>query len=153
MVEDYQKHMKGVDLCDQMTGYYVLNHRSRKWWRRLFHHLQMVSAFNAYVIAKDLHPETVKREWPQLQDFIEELADSLIGEFTSQRSVPLQQVPMPGNRHQIVSGLFEKKKSCQECRAKAAAGQRVTATLQGCEPCRMAVCKKCVADHIQRVNI
>ncbi|KAK7474848.1 hypothetical protein BaRGS_00033920 [Batillaria attramentaria] len=33
---DYQSHMKGVDLADQMTGYYTLNHRSWKWWRRLF---------------------------------------------------------------------------------------------------------------------
>lgn len=26
-LEDYQEHMKGVDLMDQMIGYYTLNHR------------------------------------------------------------------------------------------------------------------------------
>ena len=33
---DYQQHMKGVDLLDQMVGYYQFQHRSTKWWRRLF---------------------------------------------------------------------------------------------------------------------
>ena len=32
-LEDYQLHMKGVDLCDQMIGYHLINHRSKKWWR------------------------------------------------------------------------------------------------------------------------
>ena len=27
---DYQKYMKGVDLLDQMVGYYMFNHRSKK---------------------------------------------------------------------------------------------------------------------------
>ena len=30
MVSNYQENMKGVDLCDQMVGYYLLNHRSKK---------------------------------------------------------------------------------------------------------------------------
>lgn len=40
---DYQKHMKGVDLLDQMVGYYLFNHRSKKWWRRLFFFFLTVS--------------------------------------------------------------------------------------------------------------
>jgi hypothetical protein len=30
MLSDYQKNMKGVDLCDQTVEYYLLNHRSKK---------------------------------------------------------------------------------------------------------------------------
>jgi hypothetical protein len=30
-VSDYQKHMKGVDLLDQMVSYYQFKHRSKKW--------------------------------------------------------------------------------------------------------------------------
>lgn len=152
MVDEYQQHMKGVDLCDQMLGYYLLNHRSRKWWRRLFHHLQIACAYNAYVLAKDCNPEKVRHEWPQFQDFLEDLAEGLIGSFSTQRAPPLQPVPFPGNRHVIKNTHFEKKKSCQECRAKANPGERVTATKQGCVSCNMAVCKNCVADHLQRLN-
>jgi hypothetical protein len=35
MLADYQKNMKGVDLCDQMTDYYLLNHRSTMHMRCL----------------------------------------------------------------------------------------------------------------------
>ena len=30
VVADYQKYMKGVDLMDQMVGYYIIQHRSKK---------------------------------------------------------------------------------------------------------------------------
>lgn len=126
---------------------------AKTFLQTFYPYLQMVTAFNAYVLVKDLHPATVKQEWQQFQDFIEDRTDSVIGELSSQKSVPLQRVPVPVNRHQISAVLFEKKKSCQGCRAKASLGQRVAATLQGCKPCRMAVCKKCVSDHIQRVNL
>ena len=39
MLSDYQKNMKGVDLCDQTVEYYLLNHRSKKWWRRICFYL------------------------------------------------------------------------------------------------------------------
>ncbi|GFR71288.1 PiggyBac transposable element-derived protein 4 [Elysia marginata] len=32
---NYQEKIKGVDLCDQMLGYYMPSHRSKKWWRRV----------------------------------------------------------------------------------------------------------------------
>ena len=62
VVADYQKFMKGVDLKDQMIGYYIIHHRSKKWWRRIFHYLMMASAYNAYVVARDTNPEMVVAE-------------------------------------------------------------------------------------------
>ena len=52
----YQVNMEGVDLCDQMVGYYLIKHRSNKWWRRLYFHLQMAAVHNAYIVAKDSNP-------------------------------------------------------------------------------------------------
>ncbi|XP_062610944.1 piggyBac transposable element-derived protein 4-like [Saccostrea cucullata] len=37
LLADYQQHMKDVDLCDQMIGYYLLHHRSKKWWQSCKH--------------------------------------------------------------------------------------------------------------------
>lgn len=113
----------------------------------------MAAAHNAYLIAKDVQPQIVAREWPQFQDFLEDLADNLIGDFSSSRNTPLQPIPNPSNRHLMDPKLFEKKKTCQGCRAKDGPGQRVTVTLQGCQLCQTAVCKACVADHIQRGNV
>ncbi|XP_030195004.1 piggyBac transposable element-derived protein 4-like [Gadus morhua] len=49
---DYQKYMKGVDLLDQMVGYYGFQHRSKKWWRRVFFFLLSVSCHNAYIAVR-----------------------------------------------------------------------------------------------------
>ena len=44
MLQEYQDYMSRVDLLDQMVGYYLINHRSLKWWRKLFFHLMMAMA-------------------------------------------------------------------------------------------------------------
>lgn len=49
---DYQKHMKGVDLLDQMAGYYQLEHRSKNWWRRIIFFCLSVACYNAYIAAR-----------------------------------------------------------------------------------------------------
>jgi len=36
MLQDYQKHMRGVNLLNQAISYYTLNHRSKKWWAESF---------------------------------------------------------------------------------------------------------------------
>ncbi len=33
MVEDYNKHMGGVDMSDQFVLYYGYAHRNNKWWK------------------------------------------------------------------------------------------------------------------------
>ena len=108
MLEDYQKHMKGVDLLDLMLGYfYMINQRSRKWWRRIFFYLMMATAHNAYVSAKDSSEEFVRLEWPRFQDFLEELAEDLIGD------APNLNIPRQAMRHNI-QRMYEKAKVCGE---------------------------------------
>ncbi len=151
VIESYQQNMKGVDLCDQMLGYYTLNHRSRKWWRRIFHHLCMAAAFNGFVIAKDSNPEIAAKEWPNFQDFVEDLAEGLIGDTSAKREAPVPEHVRPAIRHDMKK-IFATKKNCKECRLKANPGDRVPQTLQGCEQCQIPVCNKCISDHLQRCN-
>ena len=151
MVEDYQKHMKGVDLADQMVGYYMINHRSRKWWRRIFFHFMMVSAHNAYIVAKNSNSECVLKEWPSFQDFLEELADDLIGDCKAGRDAPNLNQPRPARRHDIEK-MYEKAKVCVECRAHAARGARVGTSYFGCVQCQVAVHQGCISSHISRAN-
>ena len=35
-IVEYNRHMGGVDLSDQMVSYYSFSHRTVKWWRRFF---------------------------------------------------------------------------------------------------------------------
>ncbi len=52
LLPDYQKIMKGIDCGDQLMGYYNIGRRSRKWWKRIFSYLLVVSVLNAYVLQK-----------------------------------------------------------------------------------------------------
>ncbi|WAR11066.1 hypothetical protein MAR_036142 [Mya arenaria] len=65
-IEDYQRHMQGLDLFDQM----------------------MSAAHNAYVIAHDNNPEVIQLKWPQFQD----LAEDLIENYKASRAAPLTNI-------------------------------------------------------------
>ena len=150
-VADYQKYMKGVDLMDQMIGYYIINHRSKKWWRRIFHYLMMASAHNAYVVARDTNPDVVAAEWPNFQDFVEGIILSLVGDVRSRRDPASNPRPAPGaGRHDIVK-LYEKKRTCVECSMGAAAGERRGTTKHGCRQCEQPVHLECVSTHFHRL--
>ena len=150
-VADYQAFMKGVDLLDQMVGYYIIHHRSKKWWRRIFHHLMMASAYNAYVVARDTNPEMVAAEWPNYQDFLEEIILWLVGDVRSQRDPAANPRPAPGaGKHDIIK-MFDKKKTCIECSMGAAAGERRGTTKHGCVQCQQPVHLECVCTHFHRL--
>ena len=152
MLQDYQTHMKGVDLADQMLGYYMIHHRSRKWWRRIFFYLMMASAHNAYILAKDNNPEHAHDVWPNFQDFIEELAEDLIGDVRTRfRAAPVLNDARPARQHDIQK-LYQHGRVCAECRARAARGVRVGTSQYGCVQCGIPVHQACVARHIARVN-
>ncbi len=50
MVEDYNKHMGGVDMSDQFVLYYGYAHRNNKWWKRVFFHLLDLCIVNAHIL-------------------------------------------------------------------------------------------------------
>lgn len=50
VVDDYNRHMGGVDHADQLRTTYGMNRRSKKWWHRLFWGFMDIAFVNAYVI-------------------------------------------------------------------------------------------------------
>ena len=50
MIQEYNKHMGGVDKSDKLLSYYGFSHRTVKWWRHVFFHLLDMSVVNAYVL-------------------------------------------------------------------------------------------------------
>ncbi|KAI0216626.1 hypothetical protein LSAT2_031377 [Lamellibrachia satsuma] len=149
---DYQVHMKGVDLCDQMTGYHLINHRSKKWWSRLYFYLQMIAVHNAYIIAKESNPVEAAAQWPLFQDFVEDLSLELIGNVRSARAAPLVHAPQRATALHEVVPMYERYKTCRECSLRAGPHQRCGVTKYGCRQCQEPVHQTgtCVADHIRR---
>ena len=151
VLESYQQNMKGVDLMDQMVGYYMLHHRSQKWWRRIFYYLLATSVHNSYVVAKDTYPEEMQRQHPTFVTFLEDVAIGLIGDYKSKEEQRLHQhVQHPLVIHEVVAHLFEKNKVCRECSDQAQPGERSGVTHYGCRQCQVAVHPKCQTAHQRR---
>ena len=151
VLESYQQNMKGVDLMDQMVGYYMLHHRSQKWWRRIFYYLLATSVHNSYVVAKDTYPEEMQRQHPTFVTFLEDVAIGLIGDYKSKEEQRLhQRVQHPLVIHEVVAHLFEKNKVCRECSDQAQPGERSGVTHYSCRQCRVAVHPKCQTAHQRR---
>ena len=152
MLQDYQQHMRGVDLMDQAVSYYTINHRSKKWWRRLFFYGMMVSAHNAYVIAKDQGHSHHRQQWPTFLDFLEDLADDLIGETRVDKAPRLPRLPARPLQTHSLERLFAKRRVCRECSFSSPAGERAQATNYGCRECSVPLHQKCLSAHIHRAN-
>lgn len=150
MLSDYQKNMKGVDLCDQMVGYYLLNHRSKKWWRRIFFYLMEVSAYNAYIIARDTNPNQANSMWPTFQSFLEDLVIALIGDIRGGKATALVPDPTRRETEHNIDRIFDKNKACYECSLSAQPGERRGVTKFGCRECNVPVHMECQAKHIMR---
>lgn len=54
MIEDYRKHMGGVDLFDQRIQYHSYPHKCKKWWRYYFHFLLEIALNNSFIIFNDI---------------------------------------------------------------------------------------------------
>ena len=158
MLADYQKNMKGVDLCDQMTDYYLLNHRSKKWWRQIFFYLMEVSAYNAYevsaynayVIARDSNPNKVNATWPLFQSYVEDLVISLIGDTRAGKATVLVPEPTRATCKHTIEKMYVKNKTGHECVLAAQSGERRGVTKFGCRECNVPVHTECQGKHIMR---
>jgi hypothetical protein len=57
VIMDYNSHMGGVDLNDQLLQYYAMSRKTMKWWKKLFFHLFNMCTANAYIIWKMYSPK------------------------------------------------------------------------------------------------
>ncbi|XP_067226594.1 piggyBac transposable element-derived protein 4-like [Chanodichthys erythropterus] len=91
-VTAYNQHMGGVDLSDQLIQYYTTQHKTMKWYRKIFLHFLDIAATNAFIIHKDLYGNMTHKE------FIEQLIAELFG-MSSQKAAPKRtksdHVPVP----------------------------------------------------------
>ena len=52
-IYDYNKHMGGVDLSDQLLQYFQMRRQTHKYWKTLFHHCIDIAATNAYILYRE----------------------------------------------------------------------------------------------------
>lgn len=57
LVDDYNKHMSGVDHFDQMIKYYKITRRTQKWTKKFAFYCMQMCLHNAYVLYKKYSTE------------------------------------------------------------------------------------------------
>lgn len=135
VVKTYNKSMGGVDLHDQLRGYYALGTKSRKWWRYLFWFCIDLSIVNAFI----LEQKAINHRSRTQLKFRVELAKNLIGDFTSCGRTASSGQTEAG--HWPIT--FDKGR-CKRCLKR----KKTTFCRMGCQRCNKRVCLDCFPNHI-----
>ncbi|XP_066538106.1 piggyBac transposable element-derived protein 4-like [Hoplias malabaricus] len=136
-VMEYKKHMGGVDMSDQLIPYYTTQHKTLKWYRKLFLHFLDIAATNAYV----LHKELLQQDSMTQKAFMEELTAQLcaVTQKTPVKTASAAHMPVPGvdlvtdQRMKATIG----RKTCVHCRKH---GGKQVKTPWKCEECDVYLC-------------
>ena len=134
VVKSYNNIMGGVDLNDQLHGYYMTGRKSKKWWRCLLWFLVDICIIHAQILEK-LSRRHRKRT--QLV-FCLDLVNNLIGDFSA-RKLSASSVRIEGGHWPISYS----KGHCKRCLKQ----RRVTWCRMACELCDKCTCLDCFPNH------
>jgi hypothetical protein len=85
-IADYNQHMGGVDLSDQLIVYYNVLMKTKKWYKTLLFHFVDVAIVNAYLLYKDMCVNTGVDPMSQ-KYFRRDLAQSLKQEWIDAEAI------------------------------------------------------------------
>lgn len=126
----YNAEMSGVDRHDQLMAYYPAEHKSLRWYKKVFVHILQMGLINAFRLYRKSNP-AAKRS---LYDFRVDLVNALLPPKVRLQQRPVQRNP---NRHVVskIPMLPNKtrvsRKRCKQCRSEG----RETRTIYFCAQC------------------
>ncbi|XP_071337656.1 piggyBac transposable element-derived protein 4-like [Trachinotus anak] len=139
-VMEYNKFMGGEDSPDQLIQYYTTQHKTLKWYKKVFLHFLDIAATNAYI----LHKELKQQDSMTHKAFMEELTAQLCGvtqknQRIAEDSENNYHLPVPGvevvndSRMRASAG----RKTCAYCRTHR--GKHIK-TPWKCKACDVHLC-------------
>ena len=145
MIQEYNKHMGGVDKSDKLLSYYGFSHRTVKWCRCVFFHLLNMSVVNAYF----LYRKTTNNKQITHENFKIKIASELLVKAGQQQQLQTRHhfsLPPPSRlteRHflekiPLLQSGHPTQLNCHVCSAKKGR-RRVTTTYQ-CKQCKVPLC-------------
>ncbi|XP_046679217.1 piggyBac transposable element-derived protein 4-like [Homalodisca vitripennis] len=126
----YNAEMSGVDRHDQLMAYYPAEHKSLRWYKKVFVHILQMGFINAFRLYKKSNPATKK----SLYDFRIDLVHALL---PPKERLLLRPVQRNQNRHVIskIPKLPNKarvsRRRCKQCQTEG----RETRTIYFCAQC------------------
>ena len=149
VAKDYNNHMGGVDLADQLRQYYKVSRRSYKWWIYVFWFMLDTAVNNAYVLYTYTNMPALKKK-KSLLDFkmeciMEMTANSKNNHFLKSPSITSPSITSP-SMHKRVKG---RKRVCRRCSTlnKKTEGNNSIKSSWMCESCQISLCVDCFPAH------
>ena len=131
----YNNFMGGVDLNDQLRGYYSVRIKGRKSYKYIWWFVFDMAVTNAYILCKNHSTLTT----PSVKDFRTQLAKELIGKFNNRKRPGRPSLESPSQR--ICPSHFpkkcEKRRRCHLCNKKH---NKRRDTTWYCTTCNVALC-------------
>lgn len=116
----YNANMKGVDRCDQLMSYYPFEHKSVRWYKKVFVHFIQLLLINSYKLYTFANPRQKQRP---MYDFRFELLDQLLppklgpSPKRPRQNTDLVHVISKSNIR-VQSGNRIRRRRCQMCATK-----------------------------------
>lgn len=137
----YNRFMGGVDRSDHRAKTYILPHRSKKWYNRVFNAILSISVVNAHV----LYTQCTPRPHKSLKAFIQDLIPDLLQGYTKKESK--QGGRPPAERGELPQRLTERhwlyetseRPDCAVCSNRNRPGGR-RQTHYRCGQCGVGLC-------------
>ncbi|XP_069612129.1 piggyBac transposable element-derived protein 4-like isoform X3 [Ranitomeya imitator] len=85
MILHYNATKGAVDTLDQLVGTYTCKRKTNRWPMILFYYLIDVSAYNAFVLWREINPKWQEKKLHKQRLFIEELGKSLTNPYVKTR--------------------------------------------------------------------
>lgn len=127
VIKDYNDFMLGVDRMDQMVAYYNFEHKSIKWWRKVFFWVLEVIIVNSYAIYKRMNCHTgnkllTHKKYRKI--LVKTLAEpqQLSSIRRSEPRVPSHMERLQPQRHRLTKG--PKRRDCAVCSNREVRGNR-----------------------------
>ena len=150
----YNRYMGGVDLNDQLRGYYQLRMKGRKYYKYIFWFLVDLAITNAYILCK----HHTHLQITSTKDFRVDLAKALIGTYHS-RKRPGRPSATPAPKRFKLADHFPRKGTesgesghrCHHCRVHH---KRRRESVWYCDTCDKYLCHTgrdgdCFLEHHQ----
>lgn len=141
-IQHYQQNYSGVDRSQQYRSKNPVGRPSKKFWKYFMNFIFEISIINSFLLWLNTPGTAKPTKHYSLNDFSLDIAQCLIGDFSSRKRLRKVQPRGPSvsragiSRHANVK-LGEKKRRCRWCSSQ---GQRHE-TISGCNICNIYLCR------------
>lgn len=138
-IDDYNRHMGGVDRSDQRMKYYLFPHRSRKWYHRIINAIFSIAVVNSHII----YTKGTHGKHKSLKAYIQEIITQLLafhsaGEKSRPGRPSAAEHPLRlSERHWLYK--VTSRPDCVVCSDRSRPGGRHQ-TRYRCRQCGVALC-------------